>query len=274
MRFATLRLDGRTRAAIDYGTHYRLTPFPDLSTALRFYQGNVADLGDQIEGLPVAKEDANLAAAVTTPRTIICLGLNFSLHLEEMKHDRPAYPTLFAKYPATLTGPYDTIALPRASQKPDWEVELGVVIARATRNVEVKDALDHVAGFVVCNDLSMRDYQNRTSQFLQGKIFEATTPVGPELVTRDEVDDANDLALTCLVDDEVMQSGRTSQMIFGVSETISYVSAILTLAPGDLILMGTPSGVGAGRDPQVFLKPHQTLVSRIEGIGELRNPLE
>jgi len=274
MRFATLRLDGRTRAAVDYGTHYRLTPFPDLATALRFYQGNVTDIGDQIEGSPVAKEDASLAATVTTPRTIICLGLNFSLHLEEMKHDRPEYPTLFAKYPATLTGPFDTITLPRASQKPDWEVELGVIIGHAARNVEVKDALDHVAGFVVCNDISMRDYQNRTSQFLQGKIFEATTPVGPEMVTRDEVDDAVDLALTCLVDDEVMQSGRTSDMIFGVAETISYVSAIITLCPGDLILMGTPSGVGAGREPQVFLKPHQTLTSRIEGIGELRNPLD
>ncbi|MHB8188911.1 MAG: fumarylacetoacetate hydrolase family protein [Ferrimicrobium sp.] len=271
MRLATLRVGSETRAAIDFDSHYRMTPFGDLAQALRFYGGDVSAIGDQVVGDPIPKEAAELAAAVTTPSAIICLGLNFADHVAEMKHDRENYPTLFAKFPATLTGPNDDITLPTISEKPDWEVELGVVIGMPARNVSKQDALNHVAGYVVVNDLSMRDYQRRTSQFLQGKIFERTTPVGPTLVTRDEVDDALDLRLTCAIDGEVMQDGRTTQMLFGVKETIAYISQILTLAPGDLIAMGTPSGVGAGRKPPVFLKPGQLLTTSIEGIGELNN---
>jgi acylpyruvate hydrolase len=145
------------------------------------------------------------------------------------------------------------------------------VIKDETRNVSESEANDHIAGFVVVNDVSMRDFQNRTTQFMQGKIFEGTTPVGPELVTPDEVDFARDLRITTTIDGEVMQDSRTSRLIFSIPEVISYISSIITLSPGDLISTGTPSGVGAGRVPKVFLKSGQRLVTTVEGVGELVN---
>ncbi|WP_298212286.1 fumarylacetoacetate hydrolase family protein [Ferrimicrobium sp.] len=271
MRFATIDFQGQPRAAIDFESHYRVTPFQDLAEALRAFDGDISALADVTEFETVETADAVLRAAVLAPRKIICLGLNFTDHVAEMAHDRPAFPTLFAKYPLTLTDPYAPLVKPAISDKMDWEVEVGVIIGKAARFVTEEQALDHVAGYTVVNDVSFRDFQNRTSQFLQGKIFERSTPVGPCLVTRDEVDDATDLAMTLTVNGEVMQSGRSSQMIFGIAETISYLSQILTLEPGDLLSMGTPSGVGAGRNPQRFLTPGDVMESTIEGIGVLTN---
>ncbi|MCI2975400.1 MAG: fumarylacetoacetate hydrolase family protein [Ferrimicrobium sp.] len=271
MRFATIDFNGEPRAAIDFHSHYRVTPFGDLSEALRAFDGDVMALADITEFESIETADATLLATTKTPNKIICLGLNFTDHVAEMRHDRPPFPTLFAKYPLTLTDPFAPIIKPSISNAMDWEVEIGVVIGKAARNVSEAQALDHVAGYTVVNDVSFRDYQNRTSQFLQGKIFEATTPVGPHMVTRDEVDDANDLAMTLSVDGEIMQQGRSSQMIFSIAETIAYVSQILTLEPGDLLSMGTPSGVGAGRNPQRFLQPGELMESSVEGIGALAN---
>jgi acylpyruvate hydrolase len=272
MRFATLALDEGTRAAIDLEDHWRLLPYQDLAEALRAVDGDVVALGDLLEPDSIAKEEARLANPLRTPSKILCLGQNFADHVREMSHESiPKYPTLFAKYPLTLTDPYADIVHPRETTQMDWEVEIGVVIGRPARHVAAADALDHVAGYVVVNDVSMRDYQYRTSQFLQGKIFERTTPVGPWMVTRDEVDDARDLRMQLLVDGELRQDGRSSDMLIGIPETIAYASAILTLEPGDLISMGTPSGVGFGRDPKVFLAPGQVMESVVEGIGALRN---
>ncbi|WP_276938258.1 fumarylacetoacetate hydrolase family protein [Ferrimicrobium acidiphilum] len=271
MRFATVDFQGSPRAAIDFGSHYRVTPFQDLSEALRELDGDIAALADISEFETIDAGEAILYATTKTPHKIICLGLNFTDHVAEMLHDRPAFPTLFAKYALTLTDPYAAIIKPEASNAMDWEVEIGVVIGKPARDVSLEHALDHVAGYTVVNDVSFRDFQNRTSQFLQGKIFERTTPVGPWLVTRDEVDDANDLAMTLTVNGELMQSGRSSQMIFGIAETIVYLSRILTLEPGDLLSMGTPSGVGAGRTPQRFLVPGEVMESSVEGIGVLTN---
>lgn len=150
---------------------------------------------------------------------------------------------------------------------------MGVVIGAPARFVDPARALDHVAGYVVVNDVSMRDFQRRTSQFLQGKIFEASTPVGPWMVTRDEVDDARNLRLTTRVNGETMQEGSSADMLFGVAETIAYLSRILTLEPGDLISMGTPAGVGAGRTPPMFLRAGDILETEVEGIGVLRNEI-
>jgi len=272
MRFATLALGEGTRAAIDLEDHWRLLPYRDLAEALRAVGGDVLALGDLLEPDVIAKPEAQLVNPLRTPRKILCLGQNFADHVREMAHASiPKYPTLFAKYPLTLTDPYADIVHPLETTQMDWEVEIGVVIGRPARHVTVDEALAHVAGYVVVNDVSMRDYQYRTSQFLQGKIFERTTPVGPWMVTRDEVDDARDLQMQLLVDGEVRQDGRSSDMLFGIAETIAYASAILTLEPGDLLSMGTPSGVGFGRDPKVFLEPGQVMESIVEGIGTLRN---
>jgi acylpyruvate hydrolase len=193
-------------------------------------------------------------------------------HIKEMGRDAPQYPTLFAKYDGALIGAFDPVALPSVSDRVDWEAELGFVVGRAARHVPAAQALDYVAGYTVVNDVTVRDYQRRTREFLSGKTFEATTPVGPVLVTADEFGGAEpDLEIRCEVDGEVMQRSRTSDLLFGIADILSYVSDIITLLPGDLICTGTPGGVGDGRDPKVYLREGQILRTVIEGIGETSN---
>jgi acylpyruvate hydrolase len=190
-----------------------------------------------------------------------------------MGRELPEYPTLFAKFPDTLTGPYDDLALPSASTEVDWEAELGVVVGRVARDVSEPEALACIAGFTVVNDVSMRDWQWRTTQWMAGKNFEASTPIGPFVVTGDELDGAADLEVRCAVDGITMQKARTSDLLFTPAAVLAYVSRIATLRPGDLIATGTPGGVGAGRDPRVFLRPGQLLETTVEGVGSCRNRL-
>src|SRR6266508_1613046 len=216
--------------------------------------------------------DADLATLVPRPSKVICLGLNYASHIQEMGRELPKYPTLFAKFPGTLIGAYDPILLPRVSEQVDWEVELGVVIGRPARHVSGDEAIAAIAGYTVVNDVSVRDYQTHTNQFLAGKIFERTTPVGPALVTLDELPGGGaDLAVRCEVDGQVMQHSRTSDLLFGPAEIIAYVSEIITLEPGDLIATGTPAGVGAARTPPVWLRPGQVVRTVVEGVGECVN---
>lgn len=243
----------------------------------------VADVGALLESvgldsaarLPVAAEmelsQTSLAPVVPRARKIVCVGMNYRSHIAEMGHDEPSHPTLFAKFASTLLGPHDDLVLPSVSGEVDWEAELGVVIGERIFRADARRARSAIAGFTVVNDVSMRDWQNRTSQFLQGKAFEATTPVGPFLVTGDEIGDAADLEVRCEVDGSVMQCGRTSDMLFGPAEVVSYISQFAALEPGDLISTGTPSGVGAGRRPPVFLKPGQIVTASVEGIGACVN---
>ena len=213
-----------------------------------------------------------LAPVVPAPSKIICVGMNYQSHIDETRRDRPTHPSYFAKFARALIGPYDPITLPAVSKKVDWEAELGVLIGSPARHVAEADAERHIAGMTVVNDVSVRDWQRRTSQFLAGKTFEGSTPVGPALVTLDEVPDGGkDLAVTCEIDGQLMQSGRTSELLFGVAELIADLTTILTLDPGDLIVTGTPAGVGAVRKPPVFLQPGQVVRTAIEGVGELVN---
>jgi acylpyruvate hydrolase len=225
------------------------------------------------DGPRIALDGAVLAPVVPNPRKIVCLGMNYRSHIEEMGREAPTAPTLFGKYARSLVGPRDPIVLPPESQQPDWEVELAFVIGTEVRRATGADAAAAIAGFTVLNDVSMRDWQFRTMQFLQGKTWERTTPAGPALVTPDELPGATapDVALTCEVDGAVMQEGRTSDLLFGPEEIVAYISTIITLEPGDLIATGTPSGVGAGREPPVFLQPGQVVRTAIEGVGELVN---
>jgi acylpyruvate hydrolase len=220
----------------------------------------------------VAFGAANLAPIVPNPRKIVCLGLNYLSHIEEMGRIPVEFPTLFAKYAVSLVGARDDIMLPPESQMVDWEVELGLVIGKRVRRARGAAAEAAIAGVTVVNDISMRDWQQRTLQFLQGKTWDRSTPAGPMLVTTDETGGANvDLELSCAVDDEVMQKHRTSDMKFSPVEIVEYLSTIMTLEPGDLIATGTPAGVGLGRTPPVFLKPGNVVRTAIEGIGELVN---
>jgi acylpyruvate hydrolase len=267
MRFVTLRTAGGTAAGrVDGDTVVVLDALDVRDVLERRAAGDaVGETGER-----VARASADLAPVVPRPRKIFCVGLNYRNHILEMGRDLPEFPTLFAKFDRTLTGPFDDIPLPPESQGVDWEVELTIVIGRAGRRVPESDAMSLVAGYTVANDISMRDWQGRTVEWLQGKAFEASTPLGPELVTADEID-AEDLEVRCEVNGEVMQRSRTSELVFGPASLVSYVSTIVTLDPGDLILTGTPGGVGQARKPPVFLTAGDEVRTSIEGIGTLVN---
>ncbi|MFM9694257.1 fumarylacetoacetate hydrolase family protein [Streptomyces europaeiscabiei] len=273
MRLATVRLADRhetTTAARQEGDELVLLPYADVGALLSSgdgWQDRAARDGERVPGA-----GASFAPLVPHPNKIVCLGLNYATHIKEMGRPTPAHPTLFAKFDGSLIGAQDDIHMPPISDDLDWEAELGVVVGRPGRHIARAEALEHVAGYTVANDVTVRDWQHRTREFLSGKTFEATTPVGPALVTPDELPPgASGLAISCSVDGHVMQKSNTADLLFDVAETIAYVSTIITLLPGDLILTGTPGGVGAGRDPKVFLRPGQELVTTVEGIGELRN---
>jgi len=270
MRLVTIRTSNGTRAARLDGDRVIELDAPDVGSLLSDPDwARVAAAGG---GAGRDLADADLATLVPTPSKIICLGLNYASHIKEMGRELPEYPTLFAKFPGTLIGARDPIVLPRVSEQVDWEVELGVVVGRRARHVRGDEAAAAIAGYTVVNDVSVRDYQSHTNQFLAGKIFEHTTPVGPALVTLDELPGGGiDLAVRCEVDGQVMQDSRTSDLLFSPAEIISYVSDIITLEPGDLIASGTPAGVGAARTPQVWLRPGQVVRTVVESVGECVN---
>ncbi len=274
MRVATIRrADGSTRAVRVDGDTLTILDAADVGELLAAGDGWQA-LVAGVSGPSLALADATLATLIPRPPKVWCVGLNYANHIAETGREKPAFPTLFAKFAIALTGPHDAIAVPATSDRVDWEVELGVVIGRPGRDVPVERALDHVAGYTVINDLSMRDWQNRTTQFLQGKTWERGTPVGPWMVTTDEVPPGGKgLRVRTTVDDTVMQDDTTDQLLFDVPHLVSYLSSIASLEPGDLIATGTPGGVGAAMKPPTFLRAGQTMRTWIEGIGELVNPI-
>jgi 2,4-diketo-3-deoxy-L-fuconate hydrolase len=216
---------------------------------------------------------AELGAPVLAPPQVFGIGLNYREHAAESGVDAPEVPPVFTKFRSCLTGPSATVELP--SDTVDWEVELVAVIGRPAERVPEEKAWSYVAGLMVGQDLSERTVQltGPVPQFSLGKSFPGFGPTGPWLVTPDELADRDDLGLRCSVDGRVLQDGRTRDMIFPVPELVARISAVCVLLPGDLIFTGTPSGVGMGRRPPEFLRPGTTLVSTIEGLGELRNPL-
>jgi acylpyruvate hydrolase len=221
--------------------------------------------------LPVGDiPDDAWAPVVPAPRKIVCVGVNYREHIREMGREEPDYPTLFTKYPESLVGAGDAIVLPpHASAMVDWEAELAVVIGARVRRADEATAAAAIAGYTVLNDVSMRDWQNRTLQWLQGKSFENSTPVGPVLATVDEVPAS--ARITTSVDDELLQDGRIDDLVFGPAAIVAYISQIFPLDPGDIIATGTPGGVGHARTPPRYLAPGQVVVTTIEGIGSLRN---
>jgi 2-keto-4-pentenoate hydratase/2-oxohepta-3-ene-1,7-dioic acid hydratase in catechol pathway len=224
----------------------------------------------QDEGQPLA---ARLGSPVTAPQKIICLGKNYVEHARETGFEAPPRPVLFCKTANTIIGPRDPIVLPRSSGMVDWEVELAVVIGREGKRIAPRQAWDFVAGLMVMNDVSGRQAQFADSQWFRGKSFDTFAPMGPALVTLDEVPDPANLTLTTLVDGVVMQSGSTRDLIFDIPAILADISVDITLVPGDVISTGTPAGVGYFRTPPIGLKAGNVVECRITGLGALVNPV-
>jgi 2-keto-4-pentenoate hydratase/2-oxohepta-3-ene-1,7-dioic acid hydratase in catechol pathway len=214
-----------------------------------------------------------MALPIDRPGKIICVGLNYKDHAEEQGVDLPTAPLLFAKWNNTLIGPGEPIVIPPIVTKTDYEAELGVVIGSRASKVSAENALEAVAGYICVNDVSARDLQFADGQWSRGKSPDTYCPVGPQLVPRDEITDPQSLTIRAILNGETMQDSTTANMVFGVAEIIAYVTQTITLEPGDLIATGTPAGVGAFRDPKVFMQPGDEITIEIEGLGSLTNPV-
>ncbi len=220
-------------------------------------------------------KDVKLHPPISRPSKIIGIGLNYEDHAAETGADIPEKPIVFAKYPNTIIGPGTPILIPRITERADYEAELAVVIGKRARQIEAEDALDYVFGYMNANDVSSRDLQfSEGGQWTRSKSLDTFAPIGPYLVTKDEIEDPQNLSVECTLNGEVMQEGNTEKMIFSVAEIVAFLSTGMTLGPGDIILTGTPPGVGVARDPQVFLKDGDEVTVEIEGLGTLTNPVE
>jgi len=214
--------------------------------------------------------DVSRAAPVSDPQKVVCVGLNYRDHAEEGDNPIPDEPVLFSKFPTAVTGPEDAVSWdPALTQKVDYEAELVAVIGEEARRVDPDQAMDHVAGFTVGNDVSARDLQHGDGQWVRGKSLDSFAPVGPEIVTTDEVGDPHDLAIWADVNGERLQESTTANLIFGIDDLVSFCSQAFTLKPGDLLFTGTPPGVGVYREPPVLLEDGDSVTVGVEGVGEL-----
>ena len=271
MQLGTIRLEDGIAAVRVEGDEAVRLPFAGVEEILSSGRLDLAGSLDELGRLPL--DSVEWAPLVSQPNKIICVGLNYRDHVEEMGRDLPNAPTYFSKFSGSLIGANDELQLPdpSVSTHNDWEAELAIVIGTTARNVDAAKAMDHVAGFTVFNDFSVRDYQTRTGQFLAGKTFERASGLGPVMVTVDEIGDGRGLGITSSVNGEVKQDSTTDQLVFGPNELIADLSRIITLVPGDIIATGTPGGVGAARTPPQWLLPDDELTISIDGIGELRH---
>jgi 2-keto-4-pentenoate hydratase/2-oxohepta-3-ene-1,7-dioic acid hydratase in catechol pathway len=271
MKLATIRTEAGTRAVKVEGDRLVDLGAEELGGFLT--RPDWRARAEAADGASYPLEGADFAPLVPQPSKVVCVGLNYRNHIQEMGRDLPEYPTLFSKFADTLIGATDDIVRPAETEAFDWEVELAVVVGRQVRRATTAQAEEAIAGFTVLNDITARDWQFRTREWLQGKNWEATTPVGPWLVTPDElpggVRPAVEVRLT--VDGEVMQSDTTGDLLFDPVALVEYVSTMIRLNPGDLIATGTPGGVGHARKPERYLVGGETVVAEIDRIGRLTN---
>jgi acylpyruvate hydrolase len=268
MRLATLRLDGATAAVrVDNdSTATVIDGYADLSALLD--NPDWKTVAEQASGKTVDLSDADYAPVVPSPGKIVCVGLNYATHIQEMGRELPEFPTLFSKFKEALTGPYDDVIVPEyAGAQLDWEAELAVVIGKQAYQVSEADAEQYIAGYSVINDYTMRDYQYRTLQWDQGKTFEKTSGFGPYLDTAYVLGTRIETRL----DGEVMQSDTTDDLVFTPAKLVDYISHIVTLQPGDVIITGTTGGVGHARKPPRYIQNGQVVEVSIDGLGTIRN---
>jgi len=249
--------------------------FPDLVSVVRGGAEALAQVRSWISQRPdgVPLTSARLMAPISRPPNLICIGLNYRDHAAETNLPIPTVPTVFAKFSTAIIGPGDDIVLPKASSRPDYEAEFAFVIGAGGRRIPASEWRDHVFGYTILNDVSARDYQMATSQWTMGKAFDTFAPMGPYLVTADEIADPHELDISLTLNGEVMQNSNTRNLIFRVPELVAFLSSVFTLEPGDVVSTGTPGGVGFARKPPVYLRPGDEVAIHVQGLGELRNPV-
>jgi len=280
MRFVTLQREGYAEPGVLWGGELIGIGGAGFDSVLSVIAGG-ADAMDRVgrwlknppPGEPFDPARTRLPAPVPRPPKIVCIGLNYRDHAAESNLPIPETPTVFAKFPTAVTGHRHPIVLPKSSAKPDYEAEFAVVIGQGGRHIPEERWREHVFGYTIANDVSARDFQMATTQWMIGKTFDTFAPIGPAIVTADEIADPHNLAISLTISGEVLQSSNTRHLIFGVPKLIAYLSSVFTLEPGDIISTGTPAGVGFARKPPRWLKPGDEVVVRVEGLGELVNPV-
>jgi acylpyruvate hydrolase len=268
VKLATLRINGGTAAArLDGHTYVVIDGYQDVGALLAVPSWEV--IAAQAAGATVSAGVADLAPLIPRPSKIVCVGMNYRSHILEMGQPAPEHPTLFAKFADTLIGANDPIELPAEDSAVDWEAELAVIIGKPGRRIAPSEAADHIAGYSLCNDVSMRTWQFRTGEWLQGKNWQDSTPLGPYLATRDEWSPG--APIRAVLNGEMVQEAPTDDLVHGPADLVSYVSTMIQLNPGDVIITGTPDGVGFARTPQRFLTDGDVIEVSLEGLGALRN---
>ena len=277
VRMVSFRRDPDAPAETGLAQGEHIVPLADVpgfsDDILQACQRAEEALGNSDGLAPVAIGEVELCPPIANPEKIICLGLNYHDHATEAGFESPPVPIFFSKFRNALTGPFDPIVLPRNSQEVDFEGELAVVIGTEGKYIPVDDALAHVAGYTVMNDVSARDLQLQTSQWTAGKTLDTFAPVGPGIVPSSFIADPQGLRIETRVNGAVVQSDSTASMVFGIAETIAFLSSLMTLRPGDIIATGTPAGVGFKREPPMYLRPGDTVEVEIENVGTIRNPV-
>ena len=279
MRLASFTYEDRPRVGVIVGDEIvdMLLARPDAPTDMRDFlalgeDGRIAaEIAVEKGGNRMPLAEAELLAPVPRPGKFLAVGLNYDEHIAETNAEKPAFPTIFTKQPTCTNSTRGAIEIPRVSNRVDYEGELGIVIGRTCRHVAAADAPSVIAGYTIVNDISVRDWQNRTRQFTMGKSFDTHGPTGPAIVSADELGDPHDLNIRTLVNGEVRQDSNTKYMIFNCYQIVEYVSTAMTLEPGDVIATGTPSGVAAGMTPPRWLQPGDTVQVEIQNIGTLEN---
>jgi 2-keto-4-pentenoate hydratase/2-oxohepta-3-ene-1,7-dioic acid hydratase in catechol pathway len=281
MRLLTFEADGKARPGVLLETNGIF----DLSTAgfnsmLDVIEANSGGPQKLRDLLPSASADTayslgtvKVLAPIPKPRKLICVGLNYLDHAKETGSEIPQVPTIFNKFATAVIAPGESIVLPKVSKAPDYEAEFAFVVGRGGRHISAESWKEHVFGYTIVNDVSARDYQRATTQWLMGKTFDTFAPMGPWIVTADTVPDPHNLDIRLEINGETLQDSNTRELIFKIPDLIAFLSSVFTLEPGDIVSTGTPSGVGMARNPPRFLQPGDDVVVKIPVIGELRNPV-
>ena len=281
MRLVTYQSEGRVRPGIVSGADVVLDlssqGFTTMLDVIESGEEGLARVEDFVRASPasarVPLSGVKLMAPIPRPRKLICVGLNYRDHATETGAKIPDIPTIFNKFATAVIGPGDNIVLPKVAKIPDYEAEFAFVIGKGGRRIAAANWQSHVFGYTIINDVTSRDYQRATTQWLMGKTFDTFAPMGPWIVTKDEIADPHALEIRMEINGEVLQNGNTSNLIFGVPALIEFLSSVFTLEPGDIVSTGTPAGVGFVRNPPRLLKAGDDVIVKIPAIGELRNPV-